>query len=76
MDDETLWKKRFLLYSLARLGGLIIFFLGIAIAYSDLFRPGGWPQLGAIIAILGVVDTMFAPRLLKRAWDEEDRKNP
>ena len=76
MADEEVWRKRFLIYSLARLGGLAIFFLGIAIGFTNLVRPGGWPQLGAIIAILGVIDAMFAPRLLKRAWDEEDNRTP
>lgn len=72
MDDQTA-KKRLMLYSLARAGGLAIFFLGVAIIYTDIARRGGWPQLGAIVAILGVIDATFAPRLLKRAWDERDR---
>ena len=72
MPDEAVWKRRFALYSAARLGGLAIFLLGLAIAYSNLVRPGGWPQVGAVVAILGVVDAVFAPRLLKRAWDRED----
>jgi hypothetical protein len=76
MADERVWHRRFLAYSAVRLGGLAIFFLGIAIAYSDLVRPGGWPQLGAIIAILGVIDALFAPRVLKKAWDEQDRPEP
>jgi hypothetical protein len=71
--DDALWRKRFFIYSVVRLGGLAIFFLGIAIAYGDLVRPGGWPQLGAIIAILGAIDTVFAPRLLKQGWDRQDR---
>jgi hypothetical protein len=71
MDDDTA-RKRLLLYSLVRFAGLAIFFLGIAIIYTNLVRPGGWPQLGAIIAILGAIDSVFAPRLLKRAWDEKD----
>ena len=74
MADEDVWKKRFLAYSAVRLGGLAIFFLGIAIAYSNLVRDGGWPQLGAIIAILGAIDTVFAPRILKKSWDERDRE--
>ena len=61
-------------YTLVRLGGLAIFFFGIAIIYTDLVRPGGWPQLGAIVAIMGVIDALFAPRLLKKAWDEQDRR--
>ncbi|HEY7960186.1 MAG TPA: hypothetical protein VID20_09015, partial [Sphingomicrobium sp.] len=68
-------QRRLLIYSLIRLGGLAIFFLGIAIIYTNLIRPGGWPQLGAIIAILGVVDSVLAPRLLKRVWDREDEAN-
>lgn len=73
MDDDV-YRKRLLIYSLVRFGGIAIFFLGLAIIYTGLVRPGGWPQLGAIVAILGVVDAFFAPRLLKRAWDEEDRQ--
>jgi hypothetical protein len=75
LDDQTA-QKRLLLYSVVRAGGLAIFFLGIAIIYTDLARRGGWPQLGAIVAITGVIDAMFAPRLLKRAWDEQDRGKP
>jgi hypothetical protein len=72
VPDESVWKRRFALYTAARMGGLGIFLLGLAIAYSNLVRPGGWPQVGAVVAILGVVDAVFAPRLLKRAWDRED----
>ena len=74
MDDEALWRKRLLIYSLVRLGGVAIFFLGLAIIYTDLLRRGGWPQVGAVVAILGVIDAFFAPRLLKRAWNEQDRE--
>lgn len=73
--DEAKWKKRLLAYTAARFGGLAIFFLGVAIIYTDLLRDGGWPQVGSIIAILGVIDAMFAPRLLKKAWDEQDRRD-
>ena len=75
MDDD-LARRRLLLYTLIRFGGLVILFLGIAIMYRNLVRPGGWPQLGAIIAIMGVLDAVLAPRLLKRSWDEKDRAEP
>jgi hypothetical protein len=70
--DENLARQRLLVYSLVRFGGLAIFFLGIAIVYTNLMRPGGSPQVGAVIAILGVVDAMFAPRLLKMVWNRQD----
>ena len=73
MDDETLWKRRFLIFMLVRLAGLATFLLGIAIAYSDLVRDGGWPALGAVIAIMGAIDSVFAPRILKKHWELEDR---
>lgn len=75
MDDDTA-RRRLLLYTLVRFAGLLVFFLGIAIFYTNLLRPGGWPQVGAIVAIMGVIDAMFAPLLLKRAWDDEDRGKP
>lgn len=73
MDEDAQARNRLLAYTAVRFGGLVIFFLGIAIIYTNLLRQGGWPQVGAIVAILGVLDAFFAPRLLKRAWDEKDR---
>jgi membrane protein implicated in regulation of membrane protease activity len=74
MDDETRGRNRLLAYTAVRAGGLAIFLLGIAIIYTGLVRPGGWPQLGAVVAIMGVIDALFAPRLLKKAWNEKDRQ--
>ena len=66
MDDDTQARNRLLAYTAVRLAGLAIFFLGVAIIYTDWIRPGGWPRLGAIVAIMGVIDAFFAPRLLKK----------
>lgn len=74
MIDEHVARNRLLLYSLVRLGGLAVFFLGIVIIYTNLVRPGGFPQLGAIVVILGAIDAVVAPRLLKKAWDRKDRE--
>jgi hypothetical protein len=73
-ETEERWRKRWLAYSAVRIGGLAIFFLGVAIAFSDLVRDGGWPQVGAIVAIMGAIDAVFAPRLLKREWERQDRE--
>lgn len=72
-NGEAKWRRRLLAFTAVRAVGLAIFILGVAIIYSDLLRPGGWPQVGAIIAILGLIDSLFAPRLLKRKWDEADK---
>ena len=73
INDEAKWKRRLLAFTAVRAAGLAIFLLGVAIMYSDLLRPGGWPQVGAIVAILGLIDSLLAPRLLKRKWDEADK---
>ena len=73
MTDEEKWKRRFHLFVLVRLAGLGLFFLGLAIAFTDLFREGGWPLVGAIVAIVGAVDAVVAPKVLKAAWEREDR---
>ena len=71
---DDLYRKRFHIFALVRLFGLAMFLLGIAIAYSDLLRPGGWKLLGGLMAIFGALDAVIAPRLLKKAWEEQDRQ--
>jgi hypothetical protein len=73
VDEEALWRRRLAAYTGVRLGGLAVFFLGIAIIYTDLLREGGWPQVGALVAIMGAIDALFAPRLLRKLWEEQDR---
>ena len=74
MADEELWRRRFQTFMLVRLFGLTIFFLGVAIIYTDLLREGGWPTVGAIVAIMGAIDAVFAPRMLKKLWEQQDRE--
>lgn len=71
MNDEAMWKRRFLAFTLVRLAGLAIFFLGIAITFGDLLRDGGWPIVGVPVAIIGLVDAVFSPRLMKKIWERQ-----
>ena len=71
-NSDDLWRKRFQLFLLARLFGVAMFLLGIAIAFSDLLRPGGWPLVGGLITVAGAIDAVFAPRLLKKLWEQQD----
>ena len=73
MRDEELWRRRFQVFMLVRLFGLAVLVLGVVIALSDLVRDGGWPLVGAIVGIMGATDAVFAPRILKKAWDQQDR---
>lgn len=69
MDDDTLWKRRFHIFVLVRLIGLVLFLLGIGIAFSDWIRPGGMSAVGIPLALIGLATSVMAPRLLKRHWD-------
>lgn len=74
MADDELWRKRFHLFMTVRLLGVALVVAGIAIMFTDLIRPGGWPALGAFVGLGGVLDSLIVPRLLKKAWDKEDGK--
>jgi hypothetical protein len=71
--NDDIWRKRFQLFMLVRLLGVATFLLGVAIAYTGLVRPGGWPVVGSLIAILGAIDAVFAPRLLRKHWQQRDQ---
>ena len=74
MADEDLWRRRFQTFMLVRLFGLATFMVGIAVIYTDLLREGGWPLVGAILAVMGALDAVFAPKMLKKQWDQQDRE--
>ncbi|MEO6114016.1 MAG: hypothetical protein ABIP07_06185 [Sphingomicrobium sp.] len=71
MTDEAEWKKRFLVFSILRISGLALFLLGIGIAFTDLLKPGGWPLLGGILAIVGALEAVLIGRILKKAWRDK-----
>jgi vacuolar-type H+-ATPase subunit I/STV1 len=73
VTDEQTWKRRFYLFMGARAFGLLTFLAGLAIMFTDVLREGGWPALGTIIVILGLIDAIAAPMLLKKQWKKEDR---
>lgn len=76
MADDDIWKRRFLLYMGARVFGVLTFFAGIAVAMTDAVRDGGWPLVGGLIALMGALDALLAPRMLKMHWDREDGRRP
>lgn len=71
MDDEAVWKRRFLKSMTARLAGVALFLIGVAVMYTDILRYGGWPQPGAILAILGALASVVGPKLVRRSWERE-----
>jgi len=72
MADEAAWKRRFYLFAGARLFGLATFLAGMAVMFTDILREGGWPAVGAILMVMGLLDAVVAPKLMKKQWQRED----
>jgi hypothetical protein len=68
-DPETLWRNRFILINLVRIGGTIVVLLALALWQSDLFVRGG-TILGFPLALAGLVVRFMGPKWLARRWRE------
>ena len=69
-DDEA--KRQFIIFGILRVGGLLLFLIGIAIAFTDLLKPGGWRLLGGILVVVGAIEAVISPRLVKRSMNRTD----
>ncbi|MDQ3143568.1 MAG: hypothetical protein M3Q57_01635 [Pseudomonadota bacterium] len=69
MTGEDIHKKRFLMFAAARLSGVALIMLGMAVAFTDLVREGGFRQLGGLLIAIGTIEMVVLPILLKRSWD-------
>ena len=67
-EDEA--KRRFALFAIVRLGAVAMMLFGIAVALTSLIRTGGWPLLGAVIAVIAVANALMIPRVMRRQWDK------
>ena len=65
-DEVALWRNRFILMNLLRIGATIVVLLGILLWQSDTF--GTRSILGFPIAILALVASFFGPKYLARRW--------
>ena len=71
MKDEAMWKRRFLLFSAARIGGVAVLLFGLAVAFTDLVQPGGFRGLGALLIAIGSIEMVVVPLILRAAWHKE-----
>jgi hypothetical protein len=63
-------RQRFIIMNVARLGGLALLLLGIAITQGVFDLPFA---LGAVLAVIGVTDFFVLPLVLARAWNRPKR---
>jgi len=64
---ETLWRNRFILMNLVRIGATIVVLLALALWQSDLFVQGG-SIIGFPIALAGLAISFLGPKSLARRW--------
>jgi len=68
-EEEALWRKRFAVFAMLRVSGLAFMLAGIAIAFTPLLRPGGWPLVGAVLVMIGVVEGLVLPFFVRKHWE-------
>jgi hypothetical protein len=66
-DDLAMWRNRFILINLVRIGGTIVVLLALALWQSDYFVEGG-SIIGFPIALAGLVVSFFGPKWLAGRW--------
>jgi hypothetical protein len=67
-EEEALWRNRFIVLNLTRIGGTLIVLIGLLVWHSDLAREGGMIELGLPMALIGLVISFWGPKQLSRAW--------
>jgi hypothetical protein len=65
--DLAMWRNRFILLNLARIGGTILVLLALLLWQSDVFVEGGHVA-GFPLALIGLAISFGAPRWLARRW--------
>ncbi len=73
MTDDDKWKRRFLLFMLVRIGGVLLIGLGMTVAFTGLARPGGMHVAGAILVAIGTVVLALGPLWLRKNWSDAER---
>ncbi len=72
-DDDSVWRNRFILINLVRIGATIVVLLALVLWQTDTFVEGG-SILGFPIALVGLVVSFWGPLWLARRWREPPRR--
>ena len=72
-QSDDVWRNRFILINLVRIGGTIVVLLALALWQSDLIVEGG-SIIGFPIALAGLVVSFWGPLWLARRWREPPAK--
>jgi Na+/proline symporter len=64
-------RNRFIMMNVARISGLALVLLGIAIARAVIELPYA---IGVVLAVIGLIEFFFAPTMLARFWKAADAR--
>jgi hypothetical protein len=67
-DNDALWRNRFILLNLTRIGGTLVVLVGLFLWQTDAIQRGGAVAIGLPMAIIGLVVSFYGPRWLARRW--------
>ena len=66
-QDVAMWRNRFIMIQLARIGGTVVALLGVLLWQSDVLVEGG-QIMGFPLALIGLAASFWAPLWLARRW--------
>jgi hypothetical protein len=66
-QDEALWRNRFIMINLVRIGGTIVVLLSLLLWQTSRIVAGG-SILGFPLALAGLVAAFFGPKYLAAQW--------
>ena len=67
MNDDPA-RARFFALQAARVSGIAVALLGLAITRNDWVEPGGSPLVGGILLVAELLEFALVPLLLARRW--------
>ena len=66
-EDHAMWRNRFIILQLVRLGGTLVVLFALALWWSDVLVEGG-SIIGFPLALAGLVVSFFGPKWLAGRW--------
>ena len=70
--SEATWRKRFILVNLVTIAGTVLALFGLLMWQTDYVVQGG-SVAGFGLAMVGLVISFFAPRVMASRWKRGDR---
>jgi hypothetical protein len=70
--SEDVWRNRFIIVNLVRIGATVFTLLAVVLGCTDLIVPGGMILIGLPLAIAGLIVSFMAPKWLARHWKRQD----